>query len=75
MDFDAELEKELAELLNESDADISTTISESNPEIEKLEQRLNDLRVEGKYYKIIERERELYIYIYIYISCKCTMQG
>jgi len=48
-DSDAELEKELAELLNKDNVDISNTIFESNPEIKKLEQRLKDLHMEGKY--------------------------
>ncbi|GAB1860046.1 Charged multivesicular body protein 7 [Camponotus japonicus] len=46
-DSDAELEKELAELLNKDNVDISNTIFESNPEIKKLEQRLKDLHMEG----------------------------
>lgn len=46
-DSDAELEKELAELLNKDNVDNSNTIFESNPEIKKLEQRLKDLHMEG----------------------------
>ncbi|XP_050449088.1 charged multivesicular body protein 7 [Cataglyphis hispanica] len=48
-DSDAELEKELAELLNKDNDDIddSNIVSESNPEIEKIEQRLKDLCMEG----------------------------
>ncbi|XP_014488648.1 PREDICTED: charged multivesicular body protein 7 [Dinoponera quadriceps] len=46
-DSDTELERELAELMNENDADISTTFAESNSEIENLEQRLNNLRMNG----------------------------
>lgn len=48
-DSDAELEKELAELSNKDNVDISNTIFETNPEIKKLEQRLKDLHMEGKY--------------------------
>lgn len=46
-DSDAELEKELAELLNKDNVDVSDTSSELNPEIQKLEQRLKDLSMEG----------------------------
>ncbi|XP_011157667.1 charged multivesicular body protein 7 [Solenopsis invicta] len=46
-DSDAELEKELAELLAEDDAKVSIMVPNSNPEIEKLNQRLQDLRMEG----------------------------
>lgn len=50
---DAELEKELAELLNKDNVDVSNVdVSESNPEIKKLEQRLKDLRMEGKHCEI-----------------------
>lgn len=45
-DSDSELEKELTELLDE-DNDVSTAVSNSNSEIEKLKQRLQDLRVDG----------------------------
>lgn len=51
-DSDADLEKELAELLNENNTNNSATFAESNLEIEKLEQRLNDLRMDGKYHGI-----------------------
>lgn len=51
-DTDAELEKELAELINEDYTDVSATTAESNSEVEKLEQRLNSLRMDGKYYGI-----------------------
>jgi len=50
-DSDAELERELAEL-GEDNEDVFTAVPCSNPEIEKLEQRLQDLRMEGKYYNI-----------------------
>ncbi|XP_012526218.1 charged multivesicular body protein 7 [Monomorium pharaonis] len=47
-DSDAELEKELAELLAEDDEEVSTEeVPDSNPEIEKLKQRLQDLHMEG----------------------------
>lgn len=46
-DSDAELEKELAELLNKDNTNISNTVFESNPEIKKLEQRLKDLHMAG----------------------------
>lgn len=46
-DSDAELEQELAELVNEDNVEVSNTVFESNPEIKKLEQRLKDLRMEG----------------------------
>lgn len=46
-DSDSELEKELAELLDKDNVDIPNTISESNSEIKKLEQRLKDLCMEG----------------------------
>ncbi|EFN71200.1 Charged multivesicular body protein 7 [Camponotus floridanus] len=46
-DSDAELEKELAELLNKDNVDNSNAIFESNPEFKKLEQRLKDLHMEG----------------------------
>lgn len=60
-DSDAELERELAELLEEDNVDVFSAVPDSNPEIEKLEQRLQDLRMEGKYCKI-----------YCYISYKVT---
>lgn len=47
---DSELEKELEELLNEDSATSFPAIpaaSETNPEVEKLEQRLKDLFMEG----------------------------
>lgn len=47
-DSDAELERELAELLEEdNEIEVSTAVSDSNSEIEKLKQRLQDLRMEG----------------------------
>lgn len=49
-DSDTELEKELAELLNEEDeASFPTvpSVPETRAEVETLEQRLMDLRMEG----------------------------
>nr|XP_012224368.1 PREDICTED: charged multivesicular body protein 7 [Linepithema humile]XP_012224369.1 PREDICTED: charged multivesicular body protein 7 [Linepithema humile] len=43
---DSDLEKELAELLNEQDVEDSNTVFESNPEVEQLEQRLKRLCTE-----------------------------
>jgi len=45
------LERELAEL-DEDNEDVFTAVPCSNPEIKKLEQRLQDLRMESKYYNI-----------------------
>ncbi|KYM99091.1 Charged multivesicular body protein 7 [Cyphomyrmex costatus] len=45
-DSDTELERELAELLDEDNADDFTVIPDSNPDLEKLKQRLQDLRME-----------------------------
>lgn len=42
------MERELAELLDED----NVAVPDSNPAIEKLEQRLQDLYIEGKYCKI-----------------------
>lgn len=50
-DSDTELEKELAELLNEEDeASFPTvpSVPETRAEVETLEQRLKDLRMEGE---------------------------
>ncbi|XP_024873759.1 charged multivesicular body protein 7 [Temnothorax curvispinosus] len=46
-DSETELERELAELLDEDDVEVSTAVPDANPEIEKLKQRLQDLRMEG----------------------------
>jgi len=43
------LERELAELLDEDNVDVFAAVPDSNPEIEKLKQRLQDLCMEGKY--------------------------
>ncbi|KAL0116516.1 hypothetical protein PUN28_009882 [Cardiocondyla obscurior] len=43
---DAELEKELAELLEEDNEDVFTAVPDSNSEIEKLKQRLQDLNMQ-----------------------------
>lgn len=51
-DYDTELEEELAELMEEDNVEVFTAVPDSNPEIEKLKQRLQDLRMEGKYYRI-----------------------
>jgi len=59
-DSDAELERELAEL-EEDNEDVFTAVPCSNPEIEKLEQRLQDLRMEGKYY-ILQIQYLLFIF-------------
>ncbi|CAL1676035.1 unnamed protein product [Lasius platythorax] len=60
-DSDAELEKELAELLNKDNVDVSNVdVSESNPEIKKLEQRLKDLRMEEY---LVEKVRNYNIFI------------
>ncbi|EFN89456.1 charged multivesicular body protein 7 [Harpegnathos saltator] len=45
-DSDAELEKELMELLNENNTDISATFAESKSEIDQLEQPLSDLHID-----------------------------
>lgn len=66
-DSDAELERELEELLNEN-TDNSATFTAPNPEIEKLEQRLNNLHTNGKYNKKLIIY--IYYYIYYYISYK-----
>lgn len=51
-DSDTEFEKELAELLNDDIADLPAIVPQTNSEVEKLEQRLNDLRVEGNYNEV-----------------------
>lgn len=45
------MERELAELLDEDNIEV-TAVPDSNPEIEELKQRLQDLCMEGKYCKI-----------------------
>lgn len=56
---EAELEEELAELMKENEFSPTSddylqfpTVSESNSELEQLEQRLNDLGIKSKYYKM-----------------------
>ena len=60
-DSDIELEKELAELLSDHNVEDTITVSDSNPEVNELEQRLKGLRTEGKYY-------ETYYYIVFHIK-------
>ncbi|XP_018364600.1 PREDICTED: charged multivesicular body protein 7 isoform X1 [Trachymyrmex cornetzi] len=46
-DSDTELERELAELLDEDNVNVFAAVPDLNPEIEKLKQRLQDLCMEG----------------------------